>query len=175
MDKERLKTIAELEIDKLYEEFDIEEEIPRDNIQVVTVGWKCRLGQCLYDAMFFQEHFDSKLYGRIQEEGMYVIALAQRLPAKEVTMTTRHELAHAVVHAMGYPSGHNVYWKRMAKAFGTNPRAKNSRAEPEYKYWYGCPNGCWKKKYIRKVDRVRNASEYTCGSCGSTCESGELE
>lgn len=169
--------LAESEVDRLFEEHNLERYIPRERVHVGVAQWDRRNGVCKYNRMLDDQHrFGKRMTNIPRIADNHVIVINERLESDEQFIdTVRHELAHVVAYAeYGTSQKHNQNWKSWARRLDADPSACHNKkkgggssgSSQNYKYVVCCTN-CG-KEYTRKQRSkiVKKPFTRACGECG---------
>lgn len=167
------------EVQRLYQKYDLSEELDRDNLHVGVANWKRRNGLCKYHkSLSGRRVFGERVPSLNRTQGNHVILINERMEHdSDFIETVRHELAHAIAYAVhGSSQGHNKAWKVIASKLGAEPKScAHNEKGTEYEYFMACPNCGWKDGKVRLSKRIKRADMYRCGDCDTFCVSYDAD
>lgn len=162
-----LKDVEKI-VDELYEEYELEENMPRKHLNVAVVKWDSCHGKAIYNTVLLNPLNDKRLSERITSYGHHTIVINSRIKDyDDLKDTVIHEVAHVLLYNEdNKPHGHDRHWKYLTKALGGTPERTSSKYPGgEYKYEVVCENGCYHKKTNRMTKVVKNPETRICGKC----------
>lgn len=165
--------MARNEVDRLYEEHDLDEHLDRENLHVAITQWSRKHGVCKYhNRLDGKARFGKRMSSLPRATGEHVIAINETLEDDHAFIdTTRHELAHAIAYAVyGSNQKHNPNWKQWAQELGAEPSAcsNKSKDNDSHKYYLVCLDCGYEWGRTRLCKTIKRPWLYSCGSCNSS-------
>ena len=161
------------EVDRLYDEFSLNENLPREKVWCGVSRNDGRNGVCKYDKKLTKRRFNKHITQTETKRGHCSIVVNEKILAQGnrdgFIDTVRHELAHAICYGKyGSSQDHNANWKEMASKLGADASSCHSKRDrsDEYNYFIGCPNCGYKGGKIKRSKVIKQPFNRLCGSCG---------
>lgn len=177
-------SIAEDEVDRLFEQHSLTEYIDRQKIHVAVARWSRKNGSCKYDKQLPKQKFGKRVTNTQTKNGHHAIIINERIyddgNEDGFIDTVRHELAHAICYAIhGESQRHNDNWKQMAQRLGADPSSSHHKRDmsSEYDYYITCTECGNEAGRMKRSKVIQEPFNRMCGKCGhsplSSYESGQ--
>ncbi len=172
---------VQAELDRLFEECDMPDELDRDDVHGYVADWQGKIGNCKYNTYIESREYGERITGRERAHREYAVGVAKRAFDSKDTWydTLAHELAHVTAYIKnGHSSpGHETLWKVEADRLGADPSrtdriAPENQVEPNYIIECQDCGYTWERQRRSKI--VKYPERYNCGSCDGNLTSREV-
>jgi len=161
------------EVDRLYNEFSLDENLPREKVWCGVSRNDGRNGVCKYDKKLTKRRFNKHITQTETKRGHCAIVVNEKILAQGnrdgFIDTVRHELAHAICYGKyGSSQDHNANWKEMASKLGADSSSYHNKRDRsnEYKYYITCPNCSMKAGRTKRSKVIKKPFNRKCNNCG---------